>query len=60
MGFPRQEEWSRLPFPILGDIPDPGMETASLVSFALAGGFFTISSTWKARCWPLLKLRSRY
>ena len=45
MGFPRQEEWSRLPFPTLGDIPDPGMETASLVSSTLAGGFFTSSVT---------------
>ena len=26
MGFPRQEYWSRLQFPSLGDIPDPGIE----------------------------------
>ena len=38
MGFPRQEYWSRLPFPSLGDLPDPGIELASA---ALAGGFFT-------------------
>ena len=24
MGFPRQEYWSGLPFPSLGDPPDPG------------------------------------
>ena len=37
MGFPRQEYWSGLPFPSPGDLPDPGIELASL---ALAGGFF--------------------
>ena len=41
MGFSRQEHWSGLPFPAPGDLPDPGIETASLVSPALAGGFFT-------------------
>ena len=39
MGFPRQEYWSWLPFLLLGDLPDPGMEP---LSPALAGGFFTI------------------
>ena len=28
-------------FPALGDLPDPGIEPTSLVSPALAGGFFT-------------------
>ena len=41
IGFSRQEYWSRLPFPSPGDLPDPGTETTSPVSFALAGGFFT-------------------
>ena len=39
MGFPRQEHWSGLPFPPPGDLPDPGIEPAALVSPALAGGF---------------------
>ena len=43
MGFPRQECWSGLPFPSPGDLPDPGMEPASPVAPALAGGFFTLS-----------------
>ena len=30
-----------LPFPFLGDLPDPGIESASLASPALAGTFFT-------------------
>ena len=36
MGFPRQEYWSGLPFPPPGDLPDPGIRLASLVSPALA------------------------
>ena len=41
MRFPRQEDWSELPFPSLGDIPNPGIEPASPVSLSLAGGWFT-------------------
>ena len=44
MGFSRQEYWSGLPFPILGDLPDPGIEFKSP---ALAGGFFTTELTGK-------------
>ena len=29
MGFSRQEYWSGLPFPSLGDLPDPGIEPGS-------------------------------
>ena len=39
--FSGQEYWSGLPFPPPGDLPDPGMEPASLVSPALVGRFFT-------------------
>ena len=39
MEFSRQEYWNRLPFPSPGDLPDPGMEPASLASSAWAGGF---------------------
>ena len=45
MGFPRQEHWSRLPFPSQGDVPDPGIEAASV---ALAGVFFTTEPPGKA------------
>ena len=34
MEFFRQEHWSELPFPTPGDLPDPGIEPASLVSLA--------------------------
>ena len=37
----RQEYWNELPFPSSGDLPDPEIEPASLVSPTLAGGFFT-------------------
>ena len=29
MGLSRQEQWSGLPFPSLGDLPDPGTEPRS-------------------------------
>ena len=48
MGFSRQEYRSGLPCPSLGDFPDPGIKIESLMSPALAGGFFTISATWEA------------
>ena len=31
------------------DLPNPGIEPASLMSPALAGGFFTTSTTWEAQ-----------
>ena len=30
------------------DLPDPGIKPMSLTSPALAGGFFTTSTTWEA------------
>ena len=53
MGFPRQEYWSRLPFPIPGHLPDPGIKPASLVPPALAGGFFTTALLGKPFFWNL-------
>ena len=44
-GFSRQEYWTGWPDPPAGDLPDPGTEPASLMSPALAGGFFTTSTT---------------
>ena len=48
MGFSRQEYWSGLPCLPPGDLPDPEIEPISLMSPALAGGFFTTSATWEA------------
>ena len=48
MGFCRQEYWSGLPCPPPGDLSNPEIKPASLVSPALAGGCFTTSATWEA------------
>ena len=48
MGFTRQEYWSGLPCLLPGDLPNPGIELASLMSSALAGEFFTTNTTWEA------------
>ena len=39
------QDCSGLSFPPPGDLPHPGIEPASLVSPALAGGFFTTRGT---------------
>ena len=51
MEFSRQEYWSGLPCPPPGDFPNPGIEPTSLMSPALAGWFFTTSTTWEAYNW---------
>ena len=48
MGFSRQEFWSGLPCPSPGDLPNAGIELASLTSPASAGRFFTTSTAWEA------------
>ena len=62
MGFFRQENWSGLPCPPPGDLPDPGIEPVSLMSPALAGRFLTTSTnsealymyTYLYMCMPLV------
>ena len=49
MEFFSQEYQSGLPFPSPRDLPDSGIEPASPVSPALAGRFFTTSTTWGAQ-----------
>ena len=56
IGFSRQEYWSRLPCPLPGDLPDPGIELTSLTSPALAGGFFTTNVTWEAHFMEIYEL----
>ena len=51
MGFPRQEYWSGLLFPIPRDLPNPGIEPGSLVLRAvscIAGRFFADWATREA------------
>ena len=50
VGFCRQEYWSGLPCLSPGDLPNPGTEPMSFTSPALAGGFFTTSTTWESCC----------
>ena len=47
-GISRQEYRSGLPFSFSGYLPDPGIKPVSLVLLALAGRFFTTSTTWEA------------
>ena len=53
MGFSRLEYWSGWPCPPPGDLPDPGIERASLISHALAEEFFITCTTWEdwVRCY---------
>ena len=48
MGISRQEYWSGLPCPSPGDLLNPRIEPASLLSLASAGGIFIVSATWEA------------
>ena len=57
MRFSGQEYWIGLPCPPPGDLPDPGIESMSLISPALGGGFFVKSATWEAL---LVPIRSSY
>ena len=51
-GIHRQESWSELPFPPLGDFTDPGIELVSPASPALAGRFFTTAPPGKPKSLP--------
>ena len=47
VGLSKQEHWSGLPCSPPGDLPDPGVESPSPESPALAGGFFTTKPSGK-------------
>ena len=49
MGFPRQECWRGVPLSSPGDLPNPGIEPATLLSSTLADGFFITSATLKIK-----------
>ena len=61
LGFSRKEYWGRFPCPAPGDLPDSGIIPMSLMSPALAGGFFTTTTIWEdplcPRAMPFLSLR---
>ena len=46
--FSRQDFWSGFPCPPPGELPDPGLKPMSLMSPAMACGFFTTSTAWEA------------
>ena len=46
-------EWVAIPS--AGVLPSPGIEPASLISLALAGGFFTTEDNWRKEAVPDLK-----
>ena len=48
MGFSRQEYWSGLPCPPPRTLPDPGIESVSLMSPVLVGRFFTTCAIQEA------------
>ena len=48
-GILQANYWSRLPCPPPGHLPNPGIKPMSLMSHALAGGFFTTGATWEAQ-----------
>ena len=48
MGFSRQEYWSGSPYPPPGVFTNPGIKLLSLITPALAGGFFNRGTTWEA------------
>ena len=48
MGFSGQGYWSGLLFPLPGNLPGPRIEPGSLMSPALAGGFFLTCAAWEA------------
>ena len=56
MGFSRQEHWSGLLCPPPGYLLYPGTEPKSLVSPALAGGFFITNATWGDWDWHTIQI----
>jgi len=60
--FSRQQYWSGLPFPTLGDFPDPGIEPKSLASPALARRILYLCTIWEApmQCWWEYKLEAQH
>ena len=50
MGFSRQGSWSGVPCLPPGDLPNPGIKPASLMSPALASIFLTTSAPWEICC----------
>ena len=59
MRFSRQDYWSVLHGPPPGDLSDPGIETTSLMSPTLAGGFLLLAPFEKLNDYPRIHLFSK-
>ena len=62
MGLSRQEYWSRLPFPSLRDLLDPGIKTwctALQADSCIAGGFFTTWASREANYWLISTFQAK-
>ena len=57
---PSQNNWSGLPFPPPGDLPDPGIEPSSPLSPALAGRFFSTEPWGKPPTYLYCHLRHKF
>ena len=60
MWFPSQENWSGLPFPLLGIFLTQGSNLASLASPALAGRFFTTEPPFACSTHVLVEHQTQY
>ena len=58
MEFSRQEYWSGLPFPIPGDLLNPGIEPKSLPTFCTGRCILYHRATWEAPEWMVTKVKS--
>ena len=59
MEFSRHEYLSGVPFPTRGGLSNPGTETESFTSPALAGRFFTTNVTWEAHKKTIAKMKRK-
>ena len=51
MGYSRQEHWSGLPCPPPGDLPNPGIESASLCLLHWQAGSLPLAPPGKPHTW---------
>ena len=61
VGFSRQKYWSGVSFPLPGGFPYPGIDPESLLSPALASGFFTTAPPGKRKSviyWALIRYQA--
>ena len=57
-GFPKQEDWTGLPFSSPGDLPNPGIEPVSPLSPSLAGRLFIVEPLGKPNLKLIISLKS--